>query len=342
MKRIPVTIKAAIIGAIIGGVFALFISLLPYIIGLIKEVQKDNTIPSVYKLLDYDEDDGNGFLKIKTLLNFNEDVGILKSGYIDLVGDGNFEEYFIIFNDNSEIFESNCYIALTSKRFGRFELLFYDKTYRLEPFDIIFFSRDNRPQIMISIVGGTDLCLMFSIYEYDRIHKLNLLYESDLFERGSYYFINDKIYITSSSRHYIIEFDDRYKVKKYNDEIPIDFSPTKIISFSNYNKLKIYLNEEEIKFNEINENDSFETKEYIELNKNDILLINSNIKRGKRISLNILISGDDPIEFIDGYYTKIIFKEEGVYSIALRCDYIWYNLNVKVVTVKLSDDIGLD
>lgn len=340
-KGLPITIRAAringlfvVIATVIGVLLAALLGLIPLEKIFGKYFTEDNDI-NVFKVLDYREDDGTGFSAFKGHLKVNDNIHIEKSGYIDLVGDGNFDEYFIIYKDYSNTdknLSQSSYIALTSKRFNRFELLFYENNYSFESFDIVFFNRDNKPQIMIYSHSGSGYYLSFSIYEYDNT-RLNLLYNSDYYYQGDYHFIGNKFLISHSSRIYSVIYDYEYKVIEYNDSIPIpsDFSATKVMSFSNINnKFEIYLNNNEIKLRQNTVSNSFETIEPIVVNINDIILINTNMQKGERIGLRMLINNEDPVYFIEGLYPRIIFRGDGLYLINLSINYEWYSIYVNV------------
>jgi len=357
-KKIPITIRAAIIGSVIGavitGLFLCSNTMCQFVIEDKIMNKRKNDFASIHKLLDYHEndstdfstatifkwidynkDDGTGFTSFKKYLQVNDGIHIKKSGYIDLVGDGNFDEYFILYKDTTDYnntYEYFYYIVLTSKRSNNYEILFYEKFDGIGLIlDIIFFTRDSKPQVMIYTIQGQGNFLDFSIYEYDKFSKLSLLYYSGDYERGRYHFINNKMLISASSRQYVVEYDNGYYISEYNYviSIPDNFSATKIINFSNESGVKIFINKTEIKFRE-NERGGFETIKPIEIRQNDMLLLNTNIQIGEPFTIRMLTNNKDPIIFIPGFYGKMIYKEKGLYSINLICDGVWYELYVNV------------
>ncbi len=151
--------------------------------------------------------DNNNYVKIELLpgfenqgiellyeyTNITNEIGIIESGWTDLVGDNRNTEYYIKFYiEQTQMY----YIVLLSKRFP--EVLYYKSWHAgNEQYNITFFRRNDKPYAIIDYRGGSGRYYVFSIFEY--VYRSSLfspfviMYEEDLGFDGWFEINNEKI-----------------------------------------------------------------------------------------------------------------------------------------------------
>jgi hypothetical protein len=324
MKKISITIKAAILGAIIGGLFILFELFFP----ILSESIKKKNVESIITQIDFSVENKNSGIKLlKELSLFDKNQEIEQSGWIDLKGDGQKSEYFAIIYKKWEDFK---YLAIISIRDNKKELIYYDKSYYTDDLSIDFFKRGNIPQVLIYTIGGTGHYLSFDIYEFDGISRLDKKYSSSGYSDGIYYFINNGFYISGNAKRYKLKYlNNAYKLYEYHLDLKaVPYSASHILSFSNFIKFRIFYDGKEIKFT-IKEDKSLETNDVIQIEYNDIMLIDDNIINGPEDSIRFYsdYGEEEKYKIIYGFYDKIKFIRKGYMELAMRGNYYnWYHL----------------
>jgi hypothetical protein len=186
------------------------------IIFTLNAYSQDKDIYSIMELLPDTENKGLELLYKCTNINIDDDIGIIKSGWIDLVGDGRNTEYFIYFY----IIEDERYYNVILS--WRSDNIIYFNSWQASnvKFDITFFKRNNNPYAIIDYRGGSGNYYSFSIFEYNKDESFfapfKKIYESDFWFGGWFENINQEIVFDIYKENYYLNFEKgEYELIKY-------------------------------------------------------------------------------------------------------------------------------
>jgi len=185
------------------------------IILILNACSQDKDIYSIMDLLPDTENSGLELLNRCTNININDDIGIIESGWVDLVGDGRNTEYYIYFY---MIEDERYYHIILSLRNDN---IIYFNSWQAsnEKFNITFFKRNNNPYVIIDYRGGSAKYYSFSIFEYNRDESFfapfKKIYESDFWYGGWFEIINKEIVFEIYEENYNLSFKNgEYKLVK--------------------------------------------------------------------------------------------------------------------------------
>ncbi|GHV74690.1 hypothetical protein AGMMS49940_19920 [Spirochaetia bacterium] len=278
-----------------------------------------------------EDTDDRGISLVKELTGISRDIEIKKSGWIDLDGDGDYKEYFalyIVYGDGDN-YGSYLHLAIVK---DDWEGLIYHMVHDDAAFDIDFFQRNEKTQVMYYYQGGSAIYLSFSIFEYDPRRMFNEFYE--IFEGhigsyGGYYFLNQKLLFSGNGGKYNLVFaDGSYRLEDYDGRECIT-APNELSFVYEHEKdiFKILFNGNEIRFREDEERRHMVNINPIHIPKDTLVLCNDYLKPD-RFDISIRYS-PDTMEVIDGFYSIFKFTEKGYSEIPVRADR-WYNIRFLV------------
>jgi hypothetical protein len=171
----------------------------------INSYPQDNDIYSLINLIPDTKNEGLNYFYNCT--GINDNINIIKSGWIDLVGDNRNTEFYIKYY----IEETQRYnIMVLSKRI--INILYY-KSWEAsnEQFNITFFLRNNEPYMIVDYIGGSGKYYAFSIFKYRNsfFTYFDMIFEKILGFSGWFELIDGKIiYYKDDNKKYFLSYNN--------------------------------------------------------------------------------------------------------------------------------------
>jgi hypothetical protein len=261
---------------------------------------------------------------VKKLTGISGDIEIEKSGWVDLDGDGDYQEYFAMYSGIGDDYLNCHHLAIVKA--GKWEdLIYHTVTTFGFGYSIDFFQRNGKTQAMYYHVGGSAAHFSFSIFEYDprsMFNEFNKIYEDGIGAYGNYYFLNQKLLFSGNGGKYNLSFvDGAYQLDDYDGREGITAPNELHFLYEHENDdFKIFFNNKEIRFR--SEDGHMVNIDPIHIPKDTSILLNDYLKPDR---FDIAIHYSFNTEVIGGFYDVFKFTEEGFAEVLIRAD-DWYNI----------------
>jgi len=317
-KKISLTIKASIIGAIIlAGLGGLIFPLL--LKGGAHIWRKINESPSLVEQAKIIIKKSNGD---KDILINNADIV-----WVDLLSKDNIKEFYVTYS----IDEIN-FVDVFTTRNGFNENILHQTSEDGE-IDAKHVTINNKTYFICIFRGGNHRFMDVELYEYDGIGKLKLVYETNKeLPQGKLWIVNNKIFISGGINKYELKYDGKkFSCVPYRERLSRSIgSGTHFLVYNiSDNKLKIAYDGKVIKFKKLNEGlDSYQSISPLKLNYNELIYIDDNLTNSSYAEIYTL----SDMSFQDGLFTTLKPDKKGKTGISIRHDhnegYTWYHIDV--------------
>jgi hypothetical protein len=352
-SKIPITIRAAIIGGLITLIGTIFTILnrsqitIVYPETTLKVQNPDTTIVYPYDFVvdpfntDYKPKritlDAKGQYIAKQIKKYYQfdSLFIFDFKPIDLDNNGLKDEYFISYIPNSD---QMAYYDVFRVREREIINIYHDYYYpKFRDYNFIKF--DGKQYLIKSWNGmGSGAYLDLEIFTYNSMIKLSKIYslpDSINNFQGHLFVINEKIYLNLADKRYLLIKDNQgFRLQDYNERIRlVDLQNTEhLLRFDeNRNTLLASFDHKPIKFeeklNKHNEKEYFSI-DTVAINKNDVCWIDDN----SPTPLGLRIFSESQFEYKPGFFGNFIVKGSGefVLTICYHGYEAWYHLNFRI------------
>jgi hypothetical protein len=159
-----------------------------------------------------------GLTLLKETTGLLDNINIIESGWVDIIGDKRYTEYYANYITGSE--ERNIIIISSRWEMG----ILYHINWKIgnNIYDVDFFERNNKSYVMVYYKGGSGGFFGFAIFEFVRksmFNKFRCIFESGTQDHGGYTFIDNKLIIKGGGDEYILTFrNEKYELIKVLDD----------------------------------------------------------------------------------------------------------------------------
>ena len=208
MKKMSITIKAAIIGSIIAGIFVVLGVLLTYKL----QTPTANSSPET-----------NDREKAKRIiLNYfgydRDKIEIEKIIWFDFVSKGSNLEFYAVYRNDWRDF-----VDVFTLRQGFPENL-YHRLGNGEGLDANHVTINNKTYFIATSNAGSGSYLTVTLYEYDGIGKPKIAYEDDALFQGKLFVFNNHVYLGGNNQRYELQYGkNSFKRVKYRQRLLYEY-----------------------------------------------------------------------------------------------------------------------
>jgi hypothetical protein len=159
-----------------------------------------------------------GLTLLKETTGLLDNINIIESGWVDIIGDKRYTEYYANYITGSE--ERNIIIISIRWEMG----ILYHMNWKRgnSSYNIDFFERNNKPHIMVYYNGGSGGFFGFAIFEFVKdsmFNKFRCIFESGVKDHGGYQFIDNKFIMRGGGNEYILTFrNEKYELIKISKD----------------------------------------------------------------------------------------------------------------------------
>jgi len=241
----------------------------------------------VYEYQEIKEDaDKSGLALARKVAGVPEEIKIDGSGWLDLVGDGNYNEFFLVYyakgipqdRDDETSFKT-VEVLILSKRNNKTSILYREADYYPS---LLLFTRDKAPQLIFYINDGSGGFLRYRIFGLVDGAVKQLYEDEEDYGYGHFFFHDGKLFIWGNAKYYTVNYaDNKYFVKEFIDEVKVDKEKGRhVLSFTNKGESVVYFDGKKLKFPITNEHSQFVLDPPIRIKQSDHIILYDNIKGG--------------------------------------------------------------